>query len=163
MLTLADRHELTISFKNPYHVINRALPNLTSGLHNERFEKLLRHNITRGMHISLIIQAHNLIFGEIHNIAIHTYTQLSASSLPTPFTTQYLTPWEIATYAVASALGIIKPMNSSRRDLNNGSQASWESNGIRKTSRAHAAPCPRGVQMRPSQYARSWGRGQGHR
>jgi len=35
VLTLADRHELTISFKNPYYVINRALPNLTSGLHNE--------------------------------------------------------------------------------------------------------------------------------
>jgi hypothetical protein len=32
---LTDRHELTISFKDPYHVINRALPNLTSGLHNE--------------------------------------------------------------------------------------------------------------------------------
>jgi len=35
VLTLTDRHELTISFKNPYYVINRALPNLTSGLHNE--------------------------------------------------------------------------------------------------------------------------------
>ena len=59
------------------------------------------------------------------------------------------------------SIGIIKPINASRRDLNNGSQASWESNDIERTSRAHAAPCPKGAQMQPCQGVRSWGKGRG--
>src|SRR5580704_10041350 len=95
------------------------------------------------------IQAHNLIFGEIHNIAIRTYTQLSASSLL--YSLNYPMSQTLGNRHLrcSVSIGIIKPMNASRRDLNNHSQASWEGQQHRKTSRAHAAPCPKDTQMQP--------------
>jgi hypothetical protein len=69
---------------------------------------------------------------EIHNIAMRTYAHLSASSLLYSLNYPMSRTLGNRHLRCSVSIGIIKPMNASRRDLNNHSQASWEGNNVER-------------------------------